>query len=253
MMKLKDKVAIVTGASAGMGQSIAKLFAEEGARVFALARRLELLEEMAKVAAAKGQTIIPVKCDIGNDAEIEAAVALAVEQYGTVDILINNAGILDNMLPIHELDDEMWDRVMQINLTGPMRITRSVTRIMLENGGGSIVNVASIGGVQGGRAGAAYTASKFAIVGLTKNVGFMYADKGIRCNAICPGGVATDIASGLTAPSRMGIERTSAGKGANPRMGQPEEIATVALFLASADSSFINGETILADGGWAAY
>ena len=118
---------------------------------------------------------------------------------------------------------------------------------------GSIINTASVGGLFGCRAGAAYTASKFAVVGLTKNIGFMYAKEGIRCNAICPGSIITNIAAGLSNASEFGMARSGAGVPLSPRMGQPEEIANTALFLASDESSFINGTTVTVDGGWTAY
>ena len=124
---------------------------------------------------------------------------------------------------------------------------------MIEKGAGVIVNTASVGGLFGSRAGAAYTVSKFGIVGLTKNVGFMYAQNGIRCNAICPGAVDTEISVGIKNPSQFGIGRAMSGMGTNPRQGSAEEIAKAALFLASDDASFINGATITVDGGWSAY
>lgn len=134
-----------------------------------------------------------------------------------------------------------------------MRTTRKVLPIFTEKKKGVIVNIASAGGLFGSRAGAAYTASKHAVVGFTKNVGFQYANLGIRCNAIAPGGVNTNIAASLTAPSPFGAERASVGMAVNPRVGEPQEIAKVALFLASDDSSFVNGTTIVADAGWTAY
>ncbi len=253
-MKLTDKVALVTGASAGMGKAIAELFAQEGATVIALARRIDRLNALAEDAQSRGAIIVPMQCDICDDKDIEKAVETVSKQYGTIDILVNNAGIMDNMVPLDELSDELWDKVMNVNLTGPMRLTRSVIRLMLKSESGTIINVASAGGLNGCRAGTAYTASKFGMVGMTKNIGFMYAQKGIRCNAICPGAVETEIAAaGMTAPSQFGLERAMSGMGTNPRNGQAVEIATVALFLASDDSSFVNGATIVADGGWTAY
>ncbi len=252
-MKLLNKVAIVTGASSGIGKATAELFASEGAKVIVLARRVERLEEMAAVAKANGQVIVPVKCDMSIEADIENAINVAVEQFGTIDILVNNAGIMDNMTPIHELEDDLWDRIIEVNLTGPMRITRSVINIMLRNGGGNIVNVASIGGIAGCRAGTAYTTSKFGFVGMTKNIGYMYADKGIRCNAICPGGVETEIGNSLTSPNPFGMGRVATAISSNPRSGSSEEIATIARFLACDDSSFVNGTVVVADSGWTAY
>ena len=140
-----------------------------------------------------------------------------------------------------------------VNVTGPMRLIRKALPIMMEKGGGSIINVASVAGIAGARGGAAYTSSKHAIVGLTKNIGFNYAAQGIRCNAIAPGAVETNIGETITSPSQFGFGRFQLGQSAIPRAGQPMEIAHVALLLASDDGAFVNGATIVADGGWCAY
>lgn len=253
-MKLKDKVCIVTGASSGMGRSIAELFAREGASVIALARRKERLEELEKLSETLPGSIIAYAGDMMKDEDIKGVVKTALEKYGKLDVLVNNAGVMDNMIPAHEVTDDHWDWIIGMNLTSLMKLTREALGTMLDKGSGVIVNVASVGGLMGCRAGAAYAASKFGVIGYTKNVGFMYANKGIRCNAICPGGVETEIAAvGVNNPNMFGIERATAGVAANPRTGKPEEIATVALFLASDDSSFVNGTTITADAGWTAY
>lgn len=134
-----------------------------------------------------------------------------------------------------------------------MRATRKALQIFLEKKSGVIINVASAGGLQGARAGAAYTASKHAVVGFTKNTGFMYANEGIRCNAIAPGGVETNIGSSMTNVNPFGMGRIQPGLAVNPRVGKPEEIAQIALFLASEDSSFVNGTVITGDAGWTAF
>lgn len=254
VMKLQDKVCIITGASSGMGRSIALLYAKEGAKVIAFARRKERLEEIAKEAEDYVGSILPYPGDLTKDEDIKGVVRTALETYGKIDVLVNNAGVMDNMIPPHEITDDHWDWIINVNLTSLMKLTREALNPMLEKENGVIINVASIGGLMGCRAGGAYAASKFGVVGYTKNVGFMYAKKGIRCNAICPGAVATEIGeAGVNNPSAFGMERAAAGMGANPRMGTPEEIASIALFLASDDSSFVNATTITADAGWTAY
>src|SRR5690606_16856261 len=172
--------------------------------------------------------------------------------YGTLDILVNNAGIMDSFEPVGDITDEKWDLIFDINTKAVMRATRKAIPIFLEKGKGVIINTASTGGLNGAHAGAAYGASKHAVVGLTKNTGYMYAKEGIRCNAIAPGGVATNIASSITDFNQFGAGRTQAVQAIMPRIGQPEEIAQVALFLASDDSSFVNGTVITADAGWTA-
>ncbi|KRE98244.1 3-ketoacyl-ACP reductase [Paenibacillus sp. Soil766] len=252
-MKLSGKVAIVTGAASGMGKAIAELFAAEGAKVVVSDLRVESAQTVVAGIEAKGGTAIAVAANVSKEEDVALMIDTAVKEYGTVDILINNAGIMDNFVPAGDLTDELWERVFAINTTGVMRTTRKVLPIFTERKSGIIVNIASAGGLNGSRAGAAYTASKHAVVGFTKNVGFQYANLGIRCNAIAPGGVSTNIGTTITAPNPFGMERAMAGMGLNPRAGDPEEIAKVALFLASDDASFVNGTVVTADAGWTAY
>ncbi|WP_168121806.1 SDR family oxidoreductase [Paenibacillus sp. HB172176] len=254
-MKLQDKVAIVTGAASGMGRAIAQLFAAEGAKVIVSDLNVEGAETVVEEITAKCGTAVAVAVasNVAKEEDVQKLVDAAVNEFGTLDILVNNAGIMDNFVPAGDLTDELWERVFAVNTTGPMRTIRKSLPIFLEKGAGVIVNIASAGGLNGSRAGAAYTASKHAVVGLTKNVGYQYALKGIRCNAIAPGGVETNIGSTLTAPNSFGMERAMSGIGINPRNGKPEEVAKVALFLASDDSSFVNGVVVEADAGWTAY
>lgn len=252
-MKLNGKVAVVTGAGSGMGREIAILFAKEGAKVVVSDRSEDHANETLQMIQSNNGTAVSVVADVSKEEDIQRMIDTAVQQFGTLDILVNNAGIMDGMTPAHEVTDELWERVIAVNTTGPMRAIRKALPIFLEKESGVIINIASVGGLNGSRAGAAYTASKHALIGLSKNVGFQYAKKGIRCNAIAPGGVATNIGVGSSTPNQFGMERATAGVGANPRMGTPDEIAKVALFLASDDSSFVNGAVIVADAGWTAY
>jgi NAD(P)-dependent dehydrogenase (short-subunit alcohol dehydrogenase family) len=252
-MKLQNKVAIVTGASSGMGRAIARLFAQEGAMVIAADINEEALKAIVVEIQASGGIASPVVANVSKEQDVQNMVESAVRLFGTLDILVNNAGIMDNFVPAAELTDELWERVFAVNATGPMRAIRKALPIFMNKSSGIIINVASAGGLLGSRAGAAYTASKHAVVGLTKNVGFQYAKLGIRCNAIAPGAVNTNIGKTIYDPSKFGMERAMAGISLNPRVGEPEEIAKVALFLACDDSSFVNGTVITADAGWTAY
>lgn len=252
MGKLDNRVAIVTGASSGMGREIARLFAQEGASVVAIARRKEKLQDAIDEITARGGTAIAVSGDVSNEEDVQRAVRTATERYGRLDIVVNNAGLLDRMAAVGNLDDRTWDTVIDVNLTGPMRMMRAAIPQFLSQGSGVFVTIASIGGLFGARAGAAYTASKHGVIGLAKNVAYMYARKGIRSNIIAPGGVNTAIGEGIEFdPEGAGISMS--GLNLNPRSGEPAEIARVALFLASDDSSFVNGATIVADAGWSAY
>lgn len=254
-MKLQDKVAIVTGASSGMGRDIAYLFAEEGATVYAVARRVERLEELANSAKGLKGKIVPFGADLMNKEEAENIIEFAYNESGKVDILVNNAGVMDNFSPVGDVTDEMLEKVFALNVYAPFYTSRKAVEVFLKQGSGNIINVSSIGGLFGARAGAAYTASKHAVVGLTKNTGFMYAKENIRCNAICPGGVDTEIGEGdfMANINERGAAVIMPNTAGNPRSGTGMEIATIALFLASEDSSFVNGQCIVADSGWTAF
>lgn len=254
-MKLQDKVTVITGAGSGMGKEMALLFGREGAKLVLADISQATLDEVVAEVKNNGGQAVGVIANVAKEEDVQNMIDTAVNTYGSLDVLVNNAGIMDKMTPVTDLTDELWERVIAVNTTGPMRAIRKALPIMMEKGKGVIVNTASVGGLYGSRAGAAYTASKHAVVGLTKNIGFQYADAGIRCNAIAPGGVETNImsdAGDMNMESR-GLKKAMSGTGMNPRSGHPSEIAKVALFLASDDSSFVNGTVITADAGWTAY
>ncbi len=254
-MKLKGKTAVVTGASSGMGREIAYYFAKEGANVIAVARRAERLNELVEQTKDFEGKIVAFSADITDKEKVEEMVDEAVKLFGKMDILVNNAGIMDDMSAVGDVSDEMFDKVFDVNVKAALYAMRKAVKHFEEVGGGVIINIASVGGLYGGVAGATYTASKHAVVGLTKNTAYMYAMKNIRCNAICPGGIATEIASSefMKNINQEGAARTGIGLSLNPRFGQPNEIATVAVFLASDDASFVNGQCIAVDGGWRAF
>lgn len=252
-MKLQNKVAVVTGAASGMGKAIAILYAKEGAKVVVSDINLDAAKQTVEEIKTNGGEAIAVLANVAKEEDIQNLIDTAVSQYGTLDILVNNAGIMDNFEPAGDIEDEKWERIFAINTTSVMRATRKALTIFLEKQSGVIINVASAGGLQGARAGAAYTASKHAVVGFTKNTGYMYATKGIRCNAIAPGGVETNISSSMTGVNQFGMERIQPGLAINPRVGKPEDIANIALFLASDESSFVNGTVITGDAGWTAF
>jgi NAD(P)-dependent dehydrogenase (short-subunit alcohol dehydrogenase family) len=252
-VRLQNKVAIVTGAASGMGKAIAALYAKEGAKVVVADIHLEAAETVAGEIKSGGGEALAVKANVADESDIQNLIDTTVKTYGTVDILVNNAGIMDNFEPAGDIEDDSWNRIFAVNTTSVMRATRKVLPIFLAKQQGVIINVASAGGLFGARAGAAYTASKHAVVGFTKNTGFMYAPQGIRCNAIAPGGVETNIGSTMTHINEFGMGRTQPGLALNPRTGKPEEIAQLALFLGSDEASFINGAVVTADGGWTAY
>lgn len=253
-MRLKDKVVVITGAASGMGLSMAGLFTQEGARVVAADWNAERLQQAVQDIQAAGGQIVGVQGDISNQASAEGLIERAVQEFRHLDVLVNNAGVMDYMAGVGEMTDDVWQRVLGINLNGPMYTSRKAVQHMLEYGGGSIINVGSTASLSGGAAGAAYTASKHALLGLTRNTAWQYAKRGIRCNLIAPGGTATNIAESMPQDKLdpTGAARAGAFAQMIPNFLQPIDIAQVALFLASDDSRLINGAIITADGGWMA-
>ncbi|MFJ7666978.1 SDR family oxidoreductase [Lysinibacillus sp. NPDC097195] len=252
-MRLQEKVAIITGAASGMGKAIAEGYAKEGAKVVVSDLNLDGAQAVADGIQAAGGTAIALQTNVASTDDLQRLFKETISHYGRLDILVNNAGIMDGMEPVGEISDERWDKVFAVNTTAVMQSMRMATKIFLEQGHGVFVNNISAGGLYGARAGAAYTASKHAVVGLTKNTAFMYANQNIRCNGIAPGAVMTNIASSMTNMSEVGAARQSLGLAINPRAGQPEEIAQLAIFLGSDEASFVNGQIIAVDGGWTAY
>jgi len=247
---LENKIALVTGGSAGMGKAIVLKYLQEGAVVIATARRQEKLDQLMEMTDKKDHLFL-VKSDVGKKEDVKALLQFVQERFGHLDILVNNAGVMDGMEPVADVSDEVWQKLLNINLTGPFMLCRGAVKMMLaQENKGIIINIASGGGIGGGRAGAAYTASKFGLVGLSRNIAYMYGPDGIRCNVICPGGVATEIK--MENINEYGWQRV--GKGTQAiRMGKPEEIADLALYLASPYATLLNGAVITADAGRSAW
>ena len=253
-MQLEGKVAVITGAASGIGLAIATMFAAEGAKIVAGDWNQQRLDAAVASIQSNGGTIVGIQGNIADKESAEQLVDQAVTTYGRLDILCNNAGVMDYMQGLGELSDDIWRRVLSINLDGPMFTSRRAIPQMVAQAGGSIINIASTAGISGGAAGAAYTASKHALVGLTRNTAWMYATRSIRCNAICPGATRTNIAETMT-PERMdptGAQRAGAFAALIPATLEPGDIAALALFLASDASRYINGAIIPADAGWKA-
>ncbi len=250
-MRLKGKVAVVTGAASGMGLAIATRFAAEGARIVAADWNAERLTQAVVTIKASGAEIVGAQGNIAQQDVAEGLIALAISTFGGVDVLCNVAGVMDYMQGVGELDNDVWRRVLGINLDGPMFTMRKAVQHMATRGG-SIINVASTAGLHGGAAGAAYTASKHALVGLTRSTAWMYAKRGIRCNAICPGATKTNIAESMPVEKLDPVGAKRAGEFASiiPAYLEASDIAALALFLATDESRYINGAIIPADGGW---
>lgn len=249
-MRLKNKTVIVTGAASGMGKAMAELFAKEGAYVVVVDLNESGVLKTVETILSSGGIATGIHIDLGEPHAAEKILEATLQAYGRVDVLVNNAGIMDNFKTVGEVTDEYWEKILTINLTAPFRLARAVIKTMeKQDKGGVIINNASVGGLFGARGGAAYVTSKHGLIGLTKNIAATYGFMGkIRANAIAPGGVNTNIGSTITDPSPVGL-KTINGLGEVP-MGEPEQIAQLALFLAEDGSGFINGAVITADGGW---
>lgn len=251
-MRLKGKSAVITGASSGIGYAIAELFAKEGANVVAVARRRERLEELQQACSSLPGRVEIYPGDVSIKEVNEGMIDFALKKFGRFDILVNDAGIMDNMAPIGDFTTEKFNQVMSVNVYGPMcAMQKAVNLFEQTKTAGSIVNIASAGAFKA-CAGAVYCASKAALVSLTRNTAYMYMKKGIRCNCIAPGGIETDIAASMGQPDSEGYEAIAPVLAAAPKPGKPVEIAEAALFLASDEASYVNGAVLPVDGGWMA-
>ncbi|MEO8757199.1 MAG: SDR family oxidoreductase [Devosia sp.] len=250
-MRLKDKVAVVTGAGTGMGLAIAKLFVAEGAKVVAADWHANAIAAAVKEI---GGAIVGITANVAEEAEAVAMVDKAVGEFGRIDILVNNAGVMDLFSSVADMDNAMWRRVLGVNLDGPMFAMRRAVPLMLKQGGGAIVNIASVAALGGGSAGAAYTSSKHALIGLTQSTAFQYAKLGLRCNAIAAGGVNTHIMESIDATKidQGALGRLATYHAANPGMLEPIDIAEAVLFLASDAARYVNGVVLPVDMGWRA-
>lgn len=249
-MRLEGKIAIVTGAASGMGKAIAELFVKEGAKVVAADLNFTGVKE---VTDSIGTGAYPVEVNVAKQEDINKMFQIAKNKFGKIDILVNNAGVMDNMAPLGNLDDDTWKRVMTVNVDSVMMATRKALEEFLPEKSGVILNISSMGGEHGGVAGAAYVASKHAVNGLTKNTAYAYQKEGIRCNAIAPGGINTNISSSMSNLDEFGAQRQASGMGLMPDPGESEDIANTALFLVSDESKYISGAIVPVDGGMTAY
>lgn len=242
--RFAGRTVIVTGAASGIGRATASRVAREGGRVVAVDLFADKLA--ALVDSLPGTEVVTVAGDITKQSDIDAVVAAAGAR---IDALANIAGINDDFSPLHETSDAMWDRVIDINLTGGFKLSRAVIPVMLEAGRGSVVNVASEAGLRGNASGNAYTVSKHGVVGLTRSAAFMYAKQGVRVNAVAPGGVATGIPFPANV-SELGSARLRPFQAAIPTVATAEELAASITFLLSDDAVNINGAILASDGGW---
>ena len=262
-MSLKDRVAIVTGGGSGIGRAIAQAMGERGARLAIVDLDEATAKDAAAVCAKAGARTIAVQADTSRAADVDRAVAAAVKELGPLDIMVNNAGVLDGYFNVDEMDEALWRRVIDIDLTGVFFGCKRALQEMLPRGRGRIVNMASVAGLNGTGGGAAYVAAKHGVVGLTRQMAVVYSARGITINAVCPGPILT----GLRQHSQQILgpgtpDMTGRGIAVNEeqvkavvpagRRGSVEDIASAVCYLASDEAGYITGHTMVVDGGWRA-
>jgi NAD(P)-dependent dehydrogenase (short-subunit alcohol dehydrogenase family) len=250
MGRLDGRVALITGGSSGIGEAIAKLFAQEGAAVVITGRREELLARVIHAIEQAGGRALAVAGSVTDEAHVRAAVSRAVTTFGKLTTLINNAGNVKWGKPLHEVDDQAWDDMLAVNLTGVFRMTRAALPEMVRAGGGSIVNISSNAGLVAIPLNAPYCATKGGLNALTRCVAVDYARHGIRCNAVCPGIVETPLTESALANPTIKAELLAAYP--LGRSGTPEDVARMVLYLASDEAAWVTGGIFPIDGGMTA-
>jgi NAD(P)-dependent dehydrogenase (short-subunit alcohol dehydrogenase family) len=242
---LQGKVAIVTGGSRGIGEAIARAYAAAGARVVVASRKLENVQPVADAISAVGGSALALACHTGAPDQVRALVEQAVAAFGTVDIAVNNAGTNPHFGPLLEATESMWDKTFQVNVKGYFWVAQAVAPIMLARGSGKIVNVASVAGLRPGVGMGVYSVSKAAVLMLTQSLAQELGPRGVQVNAIAPGVIKTRFSTALWSNERL-VQRIERQTG---RLGESDDVTGAALFLASSASDYVNGTTIVIDGG----
>lgn len=251
-MRFENKVAIITGSTKGIGRATAILMAQDGAKVVITGTTEEAGSEVVSIIKEAGGDAFFQKTDVTSTEALDALVKAALDHYGKIDILVNNAGIGGSLANMNQITDAEWDKVLATNLTAAFQIMKLVIPVMENNGGGTIVNVASMASTAAGRGGIAYTTAKHGFLGLTRQISLDHGHTGIRINAVLPGPINTQMIARILEmpqhPLNMKIKMSPSG-----RPGEPEEVAKAIAFLASDESSYIHGASLAVDGGYSIF
>lgn len=242
MGKLQDRVALIYGGTSGLGEATARLYAKEGAKVAIAGRSAERGNEIVDAIKEEGGEAVFVEVDLMDTDQIKQSVRETVEAFGTIDILYNGAGILDEYVGIIETEEEEFDQIIQLNIKAPFIATKEVMPIFVEKGKGVVINLGSQGSKFAAVGGTSYVTSKHALVGFNKQLAYDYGDKGVKSLLLAPGFIDT--------PMTDDVEEERLNDIPDKRAGKPEEVAQLALFLASDDSNYMNGTEVYMDGGW---
>lgn len=263
MFSLKEKIVVITGGETGIGLAVCKALAADGAKLVIGGIQAEQGAKASEEINQNGGDTVFVKTDVRDRVQVDALVQTAIDRFGRLDILINNAGVFDGFADITETTEDLWDQMMSINLKGPYLSCKAALKHMIPQGKGRVINVSSIGGLVGRADGAAYTASKFGLIGFTRQLAASMSHTGITFNTICPGSIATDIRgnSASIIPSAAHLMNRGVGS-TDPealkkiipvgRKGTAEEIASAIIFLASDEASYVTGHDLIVDGGYLA-
>jgi NAD(P)-dependent dehydrogenase (short-subunit alcohol dehydrogenase family) len=248
LFSLEGKVALITGASKGIGQAIAELYAAAGAKVVVSSRKQEAVDEVAKTITNTGGQALAIACNVGDSNDISRLVDQTVATYGSIDILVNNAAANPTFGPVVLTNEAAFDKIMNVNVKAPFELAKKVYPLMKEKKSGSVINISSVGGLRPESGLGIYSVSKASLISLTKVMAKEWGDDNIRVNAICPGLIKTKFSEALWSNEK--IMNVMMKMVAIKRVGTPEEIAALALFLASGASSYCTGSVFTADGGF---
>lgn len=251
MGRLNERVAVITGASSGIGKATAELFAKEGAIVVGVARREALLNQLAEEITRDGGKVLMIPADITGEEQCKNIVERTIREYGKIDVLVNNAGILDNLMPAVKVSNELWQKVVDINQTSVFMLSRETLKHMTKEKSGSIINVASVAAIDA-TSGFSYSTTKFAVIGMTKNIAIQYAGTGIRCNAICPGHTPTELNSEEKMAEFDNEFKEIAARHNDFNVGFSDVLdqANAILFFANDESRYITGQVLVVDRGF---